>query len=144
MTPYALQSPFPGLDSGGGQADQRAEEVGLDSGPAAGVPQGFPGLLRFPVVAMIEQVDPVQIRPAFVPPAGLRRRQSFSDGQSTVARAIARWMRKLPRHIGIRWEPLVRPRTGRVLRRRIGHGSIDRAAGSNSRTAAPLQSDGVF
>ena len=49
------------LDSGRCHLDQPLEEIAENPGTAARMPQSFPDLVRFPVVAMIEQVDAEQI-----------------------------------------------------------------------------------
>ena len=58
-----------GREPGTGQMDQTTQQVAAHAAPAAGVPRLLPGLVGFPVEAVIEQVDPTQVgRP--VPPAG--------------------------------------------------------------------------
>src|SRR5262245_65710566 len=47
--------------------DQRLDEFRDRPAPPRGVPQGLPLLVRFPVEAVVEQVDPAQVRPACLP-----------------------------------------------------------------------------
>ena len=61
MMANPLLSSLPSLDTDGGKLDQRLEERSNVTLTATGMPDSLPCLVRFPVIAMVEQVDSQQI-----------------------------------------------------------------------------------
>ena len=58
-------SAFPDLHAGGSNVNQPLHELGFGTRAAQGVPESFPGFMRFPVKALIEEVygvEPMGIR----------------------------------------------------------------------------------
>jgi hypothetical protein len=108
MTRSSLRPSLPGFDSGRSQPDERAQKVSFDACSAARVPKGFPNLVGLPIVAVIEEIDPVQIRPACIPSLGVWRSRSFRHASKAMPRGIAGRMGKLSRHKGIRRKRLFR------------------------------------
>lgn len=56
---YASWSAFADFHAGGSKVNEPLDETGLGCCPAKGVPEAFPGFVRLPYVAVIEQVDRV-------------------------------------------------------------------------------------
>jgi hypothetical protein len=56
VSPDAVLLAFADLDPGRGQLDQCSQDVGGGSTAAAGVPDLFPHLVRFPIISGIEKL----------------------------------------------------------------------------------------
>src|SRR6056297_190702 len=88
------------------QFDESFQQIGGGTRAANGVPKSFPCFVSFPVVAVIEKVDPVQVLATPLPPAGrkLARRRRLGYQTKPMPTAVAHRVRCLPGHIGIRRE----------------------------------------
>jgi hypothetical protein len=51
---------FPDLHAGGSKVNQPLHELGFGTCAAQGVPERFPGFMRFPVEALVEEVEGVE------------------------------------------------------------------------------------
>ena len=60
MRPDAMLLTLANFDTCRGQLDQTLEELGRGPASTCGVPQSFPGLVRFPIVTRVEEPHPVQ------------------------------------------------------------------------------------
>jgi len=97
--------PFANLDTCGGKLDQRPEQIGRRAPAAARMPELFPDLVRFPIIAGIEQID-AALEPTREPIARAGRwcRDSRAATEQTGRWRTGRMWPGSARHIRIRWE----------------------------------------
>src|SRR5262245_39925275 len=120
MLPYAGRTALAGFDSGGGELDQPFEKIGRGAVPSGGMPERFPFFMRFPVEAVIEQVDGVQIRFVVVIGRFVKRLRRWLLAAKAMALLVARGMREQAWHVAIRRELALRTVARRSTR---GHGN---------------------
>src|SRR5438477_6204903 len=101
---HAFRLFFPYLDARGGQLDERLQECGGRTVAAAGEPQFLPGLVRFPVEAMVKEVYAAQVGAGGLPISCVDRLWPFTRNAMAMAARVAMRMRKATRHVGIRRE----------------------------------------
>ena len=90
-----------------GQLDERLQECGGRTVAAAGEPQFLPGLVRFPVEAMVKEVYAAQVGAGGLPISCVDRLWPFTRNAMAMAARVAVRMRKATRHVGIGRERLV-------------------------------------
>ena len=83
---YAVDAAFQRFDANRGELNQRFQESPRMRVMAGSMPCVFPGFVRFPVIAVVEQVDAEQIMLISVP--RIRRKRIGGFGFVTVAMAI--------------------------------------------------------
>src|SRR5512143_3834844 len=87
----------------------------------AGDPEPFPGFMRLPIVAAVEEVDAVQIVAAGAPASQIRRLRYFELCSVGVSAEIAPRVRRLARNVGVGRERPVRQQARRMERRTLAH-----------------------
>jgi len=79
---------FAHLDPRRGKPNQRAKEISGEALATTGMPKGFPSLVRFPVITVVEKIDAEQIGLALLPLFGIERSGSIRLGAKTMSRRI--------------------------------------------------------
>src|SRR5690349_8392807 len=100
---HSLRLVFEMLNAGDGELDERLHKDSNRSGTPRGVPERLPRLVRFPVVAVVEQVQAAQVRPAFAPARGVESGgQVISRAAKTVPGVVRDGMRRAAWNVCVR------------------------------------------
>ncbi len=124
VTLGSLRVPGAPFESGGGEANKALEESGPRATAAARAPQPFPGLMSFPVEAVVEEIDAVQIVRAGAPILKVRRRRVLVYRTVAMSIGIACRMRRAAGHVTVGRKCAVRGEPWRRRCRRVGHGGF--------------------
>lgn len=107
VSPHARRHGFELFDASDGKLDQGFDEVCRGATFAGGVPHDFPGLVSFPVVTVVEEVDAAKIGSAGAPVfrfEGCERRGAMAE---TVAGGVGDGMGSFSGDVGVRRKGLV-------------------------------------
>src|SRR5207244_8374401 len=97
----------PNFDTGRSQLDEALQEPADGPRPPASVPQTFPNFMGFPIVAMVEKINAIQVRPARMPLIRVQRIRAMRLYAEAMSARIADWMRKKARDVRISRESLL-------------------------------------
>ena len=90
------------------QFDQPLKKPAGRAGPAACSPQAFPSLMGLPIVAVVKEIDAVQVRSTSLPPVPVEKLSRWRGGTKTMTLRVADRVRKAPGNKRVRWQGLVR------------------------------------
>lgn len=96
-----------GLHPRRSQFDQPLQKPAGAASAAACEPQPFPTLVGLPVVAVIEQIDAVQVRSADLPPIWFEKFSRWGVGTKAMTPGVAERMREAPGNKRVRRQRLI-------------------------------------
>src|SRR5262249_26188603 len=102
MLPDACRAPLAQLDARRGQLDKSLQKIGRRPAAPRCMPQRFPGFVGFPIEAMVEQINCVEISGVVVIRRFCERRSLWLANAVAMSARIARRMRREARYIAIR------------------------------------------
>ena len=124
VRPHTASTCRSGFEAGGGKADQRLQESRGCAAAAAGDPEPFPGFMRLPIEAVVEEINALQVVAASAPFIRIRRFRYFGLCSVAVSAGIARRVRGVARNVSVGRERLVRQQPRWLGSRTLAHGRL--------------------